>query len=79
MNKAISKKWQGHEGTVMVLDKNFDVIDCQLCGFKHIIPIPTVEELEKVYQHDYYMQEKPLYLERYREDIDWWNMTYTDR
>ena len=63
----------------MVSDKGFDVIDCQLCGFKHIIPIPTVEELEKVYQHDYYMQDKPLYLERYREDIDWWNMTYADR
>jgi hypothetical protein len=60
LNKAINKKWQGHEGTVMVSDKDCDVIDCQHCGFKHIISIPTVEELEKVYQHDYYMQDKPL-------------------
>jgi SAM-dependent methyltransferase len=78
-NKPTSKKWQDHEGPVAATDNDFDVIDCQLCGFKHITPIPSVEELEKVYQHDYYKQEKPLYLERYQEDLDWWNMVYTRR
>ncbi|MBT9614050.1 MAG: class I SAM-dependent methyltransferase [Burkholderiales bacterium] len=75
----IQKNWQGHEGTVVASANGFDVIDCKLCGFKHIIPIPTEEELEKAYQHDYYIQEKPLYIERYREDLDWWNMVYAQR
>lgn len=79
IKKQSSKKWQDHEGPVVASDNGFDVIDCQQCGFKHITPIPTVEELERVYQHDYYKQEKPLYLERYREDLDWWNMVYTRR
>ncbi|OFZ97469.1 MAG: methyltransferase type 12 [Betaproteobacteria bacterium RIFCSPLOWO2_02_FULL_62_17] len=57
----------------------FDVIDCKPCGFKHIIPIPTEEELEKAYKEDYYTREKPLYIERYREDLDWWNMVYARR
>jgi len=77
--KNAIKGWENHEGEVVASDNGFDVIDCQLCGFKHIIHIPTVEELEKVYQHDYYQQEKPLYLERYREDIDWWDRVYTHR
>jgi SAM-dependent methyltransferase len=79
IEETVIKKWQGHEGSVVASDNGFDVIDCQLCGFKHIISIPTVEELENIYQHDYYKQEKPLYLERYREDLDWWNMVYAQR
>jgi len=80
MGKKIEvKEWMSHEGEVLASDNGFDVIDCQECSFKHIIPIPTVDELESVYKHDYYEEEKPLYLERYLEDIDWWNATYTQR
>jgi len=79
MEPSTIKQWQNHEGIVVASGNGFDVIDCQLCGFKHIIAIPTEEELEQAYRHDYYTQEKPLYIERYREDIDWWNMIYTRR
>jgi len=79
LEKIAIKKWQKHEGSVVASDNGFDVVDCQVCGFKHIISIPTVEELEHVYQHDYYKQEKPLYLERYKEDFEWWNMVYAQR
>jgi SAM-dependent methyltransferase len=74
-----TKKWQGHEGPVMTSANGFEVIDCKLCEFKHIVPIPTEQELEKAYRHDYYTREKPLYIERYREDLDWWNVVYTRR
>jgi SAM-dependent methyltransferase len=73
------KKWQAHEGPVMTSANGFEVIDCKLCEFKHIVPIPTEEELENAYRHDYYTREKPLYIERYREDLDWWNVVYTRR
>jgi len=73
------KEWKDHEGRVIASANGFDVIDCNTCGFKHIIPVPTVEELETAYQHDYYTQEKPLYIERYQEDLEWWNMVYTRR
>ena len=79
MDIAAMKSWQDHEGAVVASANNFEVIDCQQCGFKHSIPIPTEEELENAYRHDYYSQEKPLYLERYREDLEWWNSVYTHR
>ena len=78
MSTAISKD-QGHEGQVVASANGFDVIDCHQCGFKHILPIPTADELKKAYQQDYYAQEKPLYIERYREDLEWWNSVYTHR
>jgi|GEM_PF-120436 len=79
MEPSTIKQWQNHEGIVVSSVNGFDVIDCQLCGFKHIIAIPTEEELEQAYRHNYYTQEKPLYIERYREDLVWWNMVYTRR
>ena len=48
----------------------FDIIECASCGFKHIVPIPSFEELQEIYREEYYSQEKPVYLERHREDLD---------
>jgi len=55
------------------------VIECEPCGFKHVLPVPTAEELGNIYRHEYYAAEKPLYLERAREDLDWWNLVYGER
>jgi len=79
MSVGLNKKWQDHEGPVVASVNPFDVIDCECCGFKHVVPIPTEEELITAYRHEYYTLEKPLYLERYRQDLDWWNTVYTHR
>jgi SAM-dependent methyltransferase len=79
MSVSQRKKWQDHEGTVLAAVNSFDVIDCECCGFKHVVPIPTEKELETVYAHEYYTQEKPLYIERYIEDKEWWDVVYTER
>lgn len=73
------KEWELHRGFLLDSAKGFDVIDCEQCGFKHIIPIPTSNVLESVYRQEYYSTEKPLYLARYREDLEWWNLVYGDR
>lgn len=77
MNKI--KRWKNHAGAVLDSVNDFDVIECEDCGFKHIIPIPSPEELKKVYREEYYSVDKPLYLERHREDLDWWKLVYSLR
>jgi SAM-dependent methyltransferase len=57
----------------------FDVIDCQSCGWVHVFPTPSDEELASLYRSHYYGTEKPLYLERYQADRAWWELTYSDR
>lgn len=79
MSEREIKIWQDHAGEAVATANGFDVIDCRQCRFKHVIPIPNEAALAQAYQHDYYTQEKPLYLERYREDLDWWNMVYAER
>ena len=73
------KNWKHHRGSILDSVKGFDVIECETCGFKHIIPIPSPDELERVYREEYYSVEKPLYLERQKEDLDWWNFVYSLR
>ncbi|MEN6325468.1 MAG: class I SAM-dependent methyltransferase [Syntrophomonas sp.] len=72
-------EWEKHRGVLLDKVKGFDVIECKECGYKHIIPIPGQEELDKVYREEYYSQEKPLYLERHCEDLEWWNLVYDER
>ncbi|OGQ00125.1 MAG: methyltransferase type 12 [Deltaproteobacteria bacterium RBG_19FT_COMBO_60_16] len=73
------RRWEGHEGPVLDSAKGFDVIECGSCGFRHLVPLPTMEELEEVYRQEYYAKEKPLYLDRHREDLEWWTLAYGDR
>ncbi|SKA92841.1 Methyltransferase domain-containing protein [Prosthecobacter debontii] len=79
MSESQTKEWNGHHGSVQASANGFDIIDCQAQGFKHAIPVPTAEELTNAYKHEYYSSEKPLYLERHREDLEWWNMVYAER
>jgi SAM-dependent methyltransferase len=68
-----------HRGRVVDIVNNYEIIECEECGFKHINPIPTEGELNKVYREDYYTSEKPQFIERQLEDIEWWNLVYNDR
>jgi len=79
MSDALIKEWNGHRGAVLASANGFDVIDCAEHGFAHVIPVPSEEELTEAYKHDYYTAEKPLYLERSHEDLEWWNMVYAER
>jgi len=68
-----------HTGELLETVNSFEVIECEHCRFKHVIPIPTVDELVSIYSHEYYSTEKPLYIDRYKDDLEWWNTVYTHR
>jgi len=72
----MNKKWKGHYGQILDTKNGFDVIECETCEFKHIIPIPTQEELDKLYKEEFYSTEKPRYFKGVEEDLEWWEMTY---
>lgn len=84
MNEQQVKTWRdakgcSHSGAVAQAAGEFDVINCAACGFRHAIPVPTPEQLETIYSHEYYSVEKPLYIERYQEDKPWWDAVYAER
>ncbi len=77
MNKL--HEWKQHRGYIVQTCGEFELIDCQTCRFKHVVPIPDIDELEHVYRNEYYAKDKPLYIEGVTRDLDWWQGAYSDR
>lgn len=68
-------EWRGHKGVKLEAGssehQNCDVIDCTTCGFAHVVPLPSAEDLEALYAEDFYDSEKPDYLDKARADEEW--------
>jgi len=65
-----------HYGPVLANVDGYDVIDCENCGFRHIDPLFTTEQLRKFYETEFYESERPDYFERMEADRDWWMLRY---
>lgn len=76
---SLPKSKNEHPGKIIDSKNGFDILECVSCGFKHIMPIPTADELENVYRHEYYSKDKPMFLQQSNEDVAWWNLVYSDR
>ncbi len=76
--KTSVRRWQGHSGRLLDTVNDYDVIDCSVCGFKHVVPIPDEDDLKRYYAEKF-IPERPLYMVRMEEDLEWWNTVYDDR
>ncbi len=65
-----------HHGPVIVSVDGRDVIDCKACGFRHIDPLFSAEELKSFYEKEFYQSERADYFSRMEEDRDWWMLRY---
>ncbi len=67
-----------HLGKIIDRIENVDIIDCRSCGFLHVLPIPTDDELKIFYEKEFYQNEKPNYFKETKEDLSWWMATYNN-
>lgn len=73
------RKDDKHEGEILVSIDNHDVIKCDKCGYAHVMPMPTIEDVKEFYGKDYYETIKPEMLSNYENSLDWFNQMYDDR
>ncbi len=79
---AVTGTWlhgASHFGPLVARKGGFDVIACEACGFRHVVPLPDPAELEDAYREAYYTEEKPTFLTRAGEDQDWAALSHRDR
>jgi SAM-dependent methyltransferase len=69
----------GHRGPRIAARPGHAIIACEACGFKHALPLPRAEDMERAYREDYYASEKPTFLARAGEDQAWARLAQTDR
>ena len=71
--------WESHKGSRVASAGEFDVIECAMCGFRHVVPLPSPVSLQDAYRDAYYRDEKPTFLAHATEDQDWAELTHIDR
>lgn len=77
MNNAERRKTaSAHHGPVLVSVDGYDVIDCEACGFRHIDPLFSEDDLRKFYDGEFYEKERADYFARAEADKDWWMLRY---
>jgi SAM-dependent methyltransferase len=70
---------RGHQGNVLAKAGGYDVVACETCGFCHVVPLPTAEDMAESYREIYYGDEKPAYLAEASEDQKWAALMQNDR
>jgi len=50
-----------------------EIIFCKHCGFNHVDPLPTEEELKALYENEYYQKTKPGFLDKSVQEEHWLN------
>lgn len=75
----IAIAWADHEGPCVARKNRYDIIHCEMCGFRHAVPLPSTADLEREYRETYYAEEKPTFLAHAGEDQQWGELAQTDR
>jgi len=74
-----TKQWYDHRGKVLDSVGIYEIIECETCHFKHSIPIPTENELDRFYKEEFYTGRRQDTFTRHQEDLDWWDSLYSDQ
>src|SRR5262249_58376507 len=75
----ISIAWQEHEGPCIARKNGYDILHCEMCGFRHAVPLPDPADIERAYRESYYADEKPTFLAHAAEDQHWFELAQNDR
>ncbi|WP_417450189.1 class I SAM-dependent methyltransferase [Kordiimonas sp.] len=60
-----------HVGPLLGSREGHSVIDCATCGYRHLMPMPTDQEIEDFYKEEFYQNERANYLKEADEDYRW--------
>lgn len=67
-----------HRGDRIDSVNGFDIIECTTCGFRHVVPLPSDEELGDYYAKQFY-EERLFIPEKFETDREWLEMCYAER
>ena len=73
----ISIAWSDHEGPRVARKAGFDIIHCEMCGFRHAVPLPRATELARTYREVAYADDAPAVPAA--DDPPWQEIAQQDR
>ena len=55
------------------------MIDCRICKFIHIIPVPSDQELNSFYDNEFYQKTKSNYISKNEKEMDYWDLVFDEK
>jgi SAM-dependent methyltransferase len=71
--------WQAHEGRRVARVRGYDIIDCEMCGFRHVLPLPDPEELEAARRRANTKEDMASFSPQNSDDRAWADLAHNDR
>jgi len=68
-----------HNGKIIKKFGKYKVVDCKICKFIHVTPIPSNKELSVYYDSEYYQKIKPNFILKNENEIDYWNLVFDEK
>jgi SAM-dependent methyltransferase len=68
-----------HRGRIIDRVAGYSIVACEACGFRHALPLPSLQDQRTAYEEAYYRDQKPTYVSRSREDAEWSRLGWDDR
>jgi len=62
-----------HEGPIIAQKDNLQVMDCSICGYAHLYPLPDEEALFRLYEQDEFYNDAFLQTHLQEHQQGWWN------
>ena len=80
----MNKTWQDnsnivHTGNLLLSKDGFDVIECDHCGLKHVIPLVDQSVQEEFYTEQFYQKEIDHYIKSHQTDFEWWSIEHNEK
>ena len=71
--------WQAHEGRRVARVKSYDIIQCDLCGFRHVLPLPDPAQIEAARRRANIKEETLAFPPQDSDDHAWAELAHNDR
>lgn len=68
-----------HFGKIILEKDNYKIIFCENCKFIHVDPLPNESDLLTFYRDEFYDTQHSQYIQKYSDEIDYWNLVYDER
>ncbi|MGH6933298.1 MAG: class I SAM-dependent methyltransferase [Dongiaceae bacterium] len=67
-----------HTGPIVDTIGSYTIIECLECGFRHVAPLPSDDEIERWYRDHHYSDSTRDRIDYYERDRDWWLIAFRD-
>lgn len=75
----LNKTWKTHTGKIVHEKSDQWLIDCEPCGFKHLVPLPDLKAWNDFYKDSFYEDYWGNFIKDQLEEIDWLKIEHNEK